>query len=1034
MEFRDKQIAPPKSWVLFEDLCLSLFKAVWNDKLAQKNGRSGQPQHGVDIFGSPGRTTAIHGVQCKGKDQTYGHKPTLRELRREIKKAEYFEPALEHWVLATTAPKEGGLQVAAREISKNRAARNQFTVTVLGWEDIRGLLADHPAVAEAFYPEHAFDVRSILDALKGFPRSEDLRAFMALLTTSGNQEVNSSPVWMPVQFEQTRDLGPALMGRPLGPADVAACPLLPEAQALVLELERAFAVRLLGEPGAGKSVCALQAARILALKGWHVVRLLDPAVSNLDINPKDKPTLFIVDDAHLIPPKVLKTAEENASPVGLLLTTHNAFVQSGLEPGTIRLDAKRAVKVIAAGLRSNLSNTLKVVRRIDDQVGDRPSDEPIDQRLENAEQRADRPWQFCFILGGGWRRAEQAADNARAIGADIVLAALAARQIASRDARCTLDALLSLLTHAILDEPRTLAALDWLVRQRLVILHDDLRCPHQRFAVVVLERVLNGQGDKGRRAIARLLSAILNDCKMPVAGLCVLLRELKFAGEFARWTYLVSAQDLQFLIKRCWSASSGEDRMYALFVFNQLDRYITGWPQSVLDDRIDELTSWIADPIDPIGFGAGALMNDIWNHDGDFATSIVRRINPAQIAAALSAATPTTASSLASLMQGIRQWKSPDWNARFLAALDRASCLKLAANWPEKHPMSAFVEFCKVLASETDDFALDLVEAFLPRTVQPLTEEPIQTFHELHDLAWVVLRVLDPFGNLTGHLAPSNRMRSLARRMCSPLRPSILAEKLSSLQKRDFQISAFLFSFLQKAAPGKFRATVAALDWSKIESTIGDDWTDLFHDAQVFLRICFSEVSAGRLAVETMIQRNLHRIVYLPPRLVLMAPNAGYKHIKSGKLITLARFGHFHWQEAACVLLRFAMDRPCLVERLLAPHEQAAGAVLSNKHPSWYQSATDFIHIVRQLADASFQRMLSAVDVAIAEEGWAATLAAKGKGRRAVALLIDGAIERDDALGTMARRLRHRFPQRSRPVPEDLELIDFSEVRAAVES
>ena len=41
---------------------------------------------------------------------------------------------------------------------------------------------------------------------------------------------------------------------------------------------------------------------------------------------------------------------------------------------------------------------------------------------------------FCFILGGGWRRAKLAADNARLAGADFVLAVLAMRQIVSRDA------------------------------------------------------------------------------------------------------------------------------------------------------------------------------------------------------------------------------------------------------------------------------------------------------------------------------------------------------------------------------------------------------------------------------------------------------------------------------------------------------------------------------------------------------------------------------------------------------------------------
>src|SRR5439155_17901030 len=84
MEFRDKQIAPPRSWEKFEELCLAIFKAEWDDGLAQKHGRKGQPQQGVDVFGSPnGRRAVFHGVQCKGKDQTYGHKPTRSELMAE---------------------------------------------------------------------------------------------------------------------------------------------------------------------------------------------------------------------------------------------------------------------------------------------------------------------------------------------------------------------------------------------------------------------------------------------------------------------------------------------------------------------------------------------------------------------------------------------------------------------------------------------------------------------------------------------------------------------------------------------------------------------------------------------------------------------------------------------------------------------------------------------------------------------------------------------------------------------------------------
>jgi hypothetical protein len=129
MEAREKQVAPPKSWETFEDLCLELFKAIWDDPLAQKNGRRGQPQHGVDLFGSKnGLSTAYFGVQCKGKDQGLGARATLRELEGELIKADKFEPPLAHWVFATTAPADGALQEAARKLSAERTQRGLFPV------------------------------------------------------------------------------------------------------------------------------------------------------------------------------------------------------------------------------------------------------------------------------------------------------------------------------------------------------------------------------------------------------------------------------------------------------------------------------------------------------------------------------------------------------------------------------------------------------------------------------------------------------------------------------------------------------------------------------------------------------------------------------------------------------------------------------------------------------------------------------------------------------------------------------------------
>jgi hypothetical protein len=159
MDFRSKQIAPPRDWPDFENLCLAIFRAEWSDPLALKNGRTGQPQHGVDVYGSPRpERDTIYGVQCKGKDRLYDAKATVAELHEELSKAEKFSPGLAHWIFATSAARDGALQKAARELSAKRVREGLFQVTVLGWEDIQFILARHPDVVEDFYPEHAYDI------------------------------------------------------------------------------------------------------------------------------------------------------------------------------------------------------------------------------------------------------------------------------------------------------------------------------------------------------------------------------------------------------------------------------------------------------------------------------------------------------------------------------------------------------------------------------------------------------------------------------------------------------------------------------------------------------------------------------------------------------------------------------------------------------------------------------------------------------------------------------------------------------------
>jgi len=475
MEFRAKQIAPPKSWERFEDLCHALFKKVWDDPIAQKEGRRGQPQHGVDIVGSPNSERGcFQGVQCKGKDANFGASASRVEILAEIAKAEHFSPTLRHWIFATTAPVDGKLQKVARELSLARSKLGLFTVSVLGWEEIQALMAEVPSIVEEFYPEAAFDLPSILRELREVVQKVPNQYILnetGSATSRPYSTHHSDAVWQAVSFDEHRDLGPALMGRSLGPADAAVCPKLHEVNALVSQLQTAFSARIFGVPGAGKSVCAYQAALRLSEQGFSIKRLVNPEARDVNLERQilSERILYLIDDAHLMAPLVLNQLEDFANANAQLLSIHSAAENQCVARGAIFLDHERAVKTIAKDLRANRASTLEAVRRADNQVGEHMMESSLDHRIDEAETHAKFPWQFCFILGGGWRRAKHAADAAKMAKADFVLAALSIRQIASRDAIASEDDVIALCQAHGLNRSVVTSGIAWLARE----------CPHR---------------------------------------------------------------------------------------------------------------------------------------------------------------------------------------------------------------------------------------------------------------------------------------------------------------------------------------------------------------------------------------------------------------------------------------------------------------------------------------------------------------------------------------------------------------------------
>lgn len=1016
MQFRAKQIAPPKEWGTFEDLCHALFKRIWRDPLAQKNGRSGQAQHGVDVFGSPngGRQT-YWGIQCKGKDSNYGSKARWSEVMAEIAKAEKFSPSLDKWIFATTAPVDANLQRDARELSVKRAAEGLFSVDVLGWEEIQALMAGEPNVITEFYPEHTDYLPQVIAALHDLPSLEaklsSLVKSIAAIPTESLIPQNSA-TWELVMFDGDRGLGPALMGYSLGPSDATACPRLIEVGTVLRQLNMAYSARLFGEPGTGKSICSYQAAKELEVEGFEVLRLLNPQDDNVALEPSSPGIyrLYLIDDAHLLKPHILSRIEEQADSARLVLSTHNA-VERINHRGAIALDAKRAVKTIAAALRADLPKTLEAVRLADDDVGDRMMSADLGARLDDAERTADCPWQFCFVLGGGWRRSKQAADFSRTANADLILAAVAMRQLASRDARAAPDEIGEVCKRSAIDAGAVNHGLEWLKTQRLLMGTVDCRTPHQRFAAVVLKRILEGQSNDGREKIATMIEGILVDPQYPYAGLRVLIHELRFSGSAYDWKRLLGQSGVEAAVARCWAAE-GTDRGSAALALSDLWAFAEGGATAVVGPHVATLANWISNPCDG-AYGFGYLLNDLAQQDRWVAEKTVAGANPIAIAAAYSNANPDTAYGLASLLRSVAYVKVDDFNAKVLHAIDRDKLHELAKHDAFLEHAHIFSKFCGSVVWWDENLAVELAELFIPTAQQILAKDPVEGFAQLDDdLASTVLRVFDLMNVYVGKLKPTRRQRRIARRMCEKIDTKIVTEYISTLHPRYLQSAAFFLKFLHSSAPSKYEETLRQLDWDRLDSVISDDWANMPHDTEVFLATLYSR-PLTRYLVKKLITDRADRIVHFPPRLMLMAPEIGLAHLDKGGSLRLAQHDFLSWDFSGATMAITAEARPELVEGAVVPFVDTIARRVTNYNRDFTGPAEGFIRVVIEHAPIAWGEVLVKLDPDMSEVNLADCLRGNADHRRTAAAIIESAITLDGPVGDMSRRLRTRFPKAS---------------------
>ena len=139
----------PANWQDFENLCFKLWKQIWGDPNAKHNGRNGQTQNGVDIYGKAPFDDHYTGIQCKGKNSNYDKKLTSKEIDKECDNAKEFKPPIGIFIMATTSPRDVKIQEHCRKINTQKVYN--FKVDTWFWDDIEEEVQCRPDIMKEFY-------------------------------------------------------------------------------------------------------------------------------------------------------------------------------------------------------------------------------------------------------------------------------------------------------------------------------------------------------------------------------------------------------------------------------------------------------------------------------------------------------------------------------------------------------------------------------------------------------------------------------------------------------------------------------------------------------------------------------------------------------------------------------------------------------------------------------------------------------------------------------------------------------------------
>lgn len=790
---------------------------------------------------------------------------------------------------------------------------------------------------------------------------DDILSRIAILKTKSAEtffEPIDSTVWESLDFSYQRPISYAIMGYRLTPDDVEACPFFPQVERLEKRLSIVDYVVLQGETGCGKSISVYQTAYAFFKKGWRVYKYrVTDKLTIPTIPTNTEQSLYIIDDAQLFPAKVMEMIANQARPNRKIIFAKT--VAHGYQADTVLLTNKDAVEILYQDYLKRKDEIVPIVRQCDDRIGISFMDSRIEWRLEDA-RKASTPWQFNYILRGGWKSIKeqyQSISSHRNCG--MLASIIAAFQIAQLDLAVDYSWLCSWIKGIDTSLNWSSADLQYLIDKKLVLSADDVRIVHLEGAKAILSLHYEDR-NWGEDILRKIIERAFLEGRFKPLGMVWLCNGMH--GNLWRTIdpWLISEKMIAFALEDLQNITSPDARMGIAFFMEKV--YTMGYEKNghwCFGKNKEILLNWFEYASSENAYAYSDLINTVYNKSHTEHKEFASRINWMQFFSSLDNETAPKLYSWGKLVErlaiGFNKYADVSAYEAFHASLDTLVCKATSKNIID---LSNFF-------SQVVHLSPEYVHAAIRKLI------PVyQTAFKTNMSGSLEIFLSDFLGYICGmgwwSSRPTKTQKETALALVTAIPEEEFANTISNSYPRDWRTIFDIICLISKYDQKKARNTISKVDTQKLSDMAKDVW----EDSDDILHLCCALANGSNRIARQFVERNQDRIHVMYSPLVAIAPQCAVELFE--RRIRIDIMSEHWWYYSYHALKELIKADSNVATQILAQSIPVIAERLNAIHAHYMEDryCLAFIQLVFDFDPAAFDQLLEKLDESKIAESW----------------------------------------------------------------